>query len=902
MEVENDIKIKEEDKIEVINHTNQKSDLPKTQVREEINTETSPAITEDTSTLTDRVEETPKLVKKHEEDKSQTVNNNIKNSEDISDVIQEDSQEQSNVTEGKKKRKKSLGGLILTDADQKDHEETKRGKSSRTAAALAKSKLSSQSQLNSRQYNRSEKKEQILDDKAPLIEWVLCDSCKKWRSISIKVDLPEIWNCSMNFWSDKYNTCSAPEETEEEAQENALLMKKNQETNLEEDRGDNKIVDKSETTDERRGTKKGHLGKKKNLNDDEDRKRSTIKQEVLSRDVSMNSTQLNSSNSLSGSALTSSENQGGTSVNWVNCDSCKKWRKVPESIDMKNFPIKWYCSLNTWNAAVATCSAPQEQDDEAINTNNSLNERPIRGAGKTSQAGRKKTSTSTTESQSSGLSSAPSNSNLTTLNASNLTTTAAPLGVAIKETNWVCCERKNCKKWRKVPAHIDSSSFPDKWYCEMNTWNPSLSSCSAPEESASEDEGGGGVGNQSTRGPLLAAQGRNNASLSYRRILYGNDGKLKTFYSDKNKQNVGLFSLLLPQPPVSSNISASLKSNIFLTESQRNLQSQYDTFIQDLYEKSGATMSKNLDSEDQPEPYRKIRYWWSTSYDSTCQFPNSISMNPSSSTSLYSSFSSYINSIPASTSLQLEEDERKRQQEFEENQEKLKELERNTVNEPTYLLDSLKRISSTNSVVSNSSSSPSLYLNKYKKKYSKILSEMTLLQRQYNECCLIRSCFLSCDSLSITWKKLLELIEKNHFLNDSLEACRLFMSKESLRLTLKKLEDMSEIEVNTTRDGQLIITRLVPLEQLSNILQDNINKMNKKRQDKFKKREEEDNSSINTDRLVEEKFLKSLILPSYPLKMRKFLKKDELFFDNLAVERLEKENDDNLNEMSDIDQ
>jgi hypothetical protein len=48
------------------------------------------------------------------------------------------------------------------------------------------------------------------------------------------------------------------------------------------------------------------------------------------------------------------------------------------------------------------------------------------------------------------------------------------------ESEWVGCDR--CKKWRKLPPTISEKSLSDKWYCEMNTWNPQYASCVAPQE------------------------------------------------------------------------------------------------------------------------------------------------------------------------------------------------------------------------------------------------------------------------------------------------------------------------------------------------------------------------------------------------------------------------------------
>jgi len=44
-------------------------------------------------------------------------------------------------------------------------------------------------------------------------------------------------------------------------------------------------------------------------------------------------------------------------VNWVQCNKCNKWRKVPLSVDVDALPEEWYCSLNTWAPTLARCTA-----------------------------------------------------------------------------------------------------------------------------------------------------------------------------------------------------------------------------------------------------------------------------------------------------------------------------------------------------------------------------------------------------------------------------------------------------------------------------------------------------------------------------------------------------------------
>ena len=55
-------------------------------------------------------------------------------------------------------------------------------------------------------------------------------------------------------------------------------------------------------------------------------------------------------------------------VQWVQCELCNKWRKAPASVDTSRLPDQWHCSLNTWDAAHASCEAAEEvqQDEETI--------------------------------------------------------------------------------------------------------------------------------------------------------------------------------------------------------------------------------------------------------------------------------------------------------------------------------------------------------------------------------------------------------------------------------------------------------------------------------------------------------------------------------------------------------
>ncbi len=50
-------------------------------------------------------------------------------------------------------------------------------------------------------------------------------------------------------------------------------------------------------------------------------------------------------------------------VEWVQCDKCEKWRKLPPHISADELPDIWNCSMNTWNPCAASCDAAEDKAD-----------------------------------------------------------------------------------------------------------------------------------------------------------------------------------------------------------------------------------------------------------------------------------------------------------------------------------------------------------------------------------------------------------------------------------------------------------------------------------------------------------------------------------------------------------
>lgn len=462
-------------------------------------------------------------------------------------------------------------------------------------------------------------------------QWVCCDGCGKWRKLPLHVnldELPEQWFCSMNIWDTVQNHCDYPEpdnetktvavskksnrdrsdsqhreaddDDDDDASDNDshvsdntssksysvkrnLTTETNEETaaassyHLDGERGgrshkrtgggnrwSNQKVKKAITIhrSEKHGNN-GNLTVAEDVNDFDNEAETAAAAAVEEYERTGQPSSLsnkrrvgNASGARSGQQSSQrNQQQGGfasavaATVNWVQCNKCKKWRKVPPSINMNDLSDVWFCIQNTWAPAYAKCNAREESDKS---TDSAPSAPPAAAAFNTS---------------------APPTASFSVPNA--------PVPGAKKVTQWVQCERKNCKKWRKLPGHVDMSALPEKWYCEMNKWDTDRASCDGPEESDSETEQGKGSSSAagSSRNQLILANSKGPGTLSYRRIIFGTDGKIRPVFSEKNKNSYGLFS-----------------------HTEVNRESSRS---------SGGNASKD---EDYVEPIRRISYWWSDCY------------------------------------------------------------------------------------------------------------------------------------------------------------------------------------------------------------------------------------------------------------------------------------------------
>lgn len=50
-------------------------------------------------------------------------------------------------------------------------------------------------------------------------------------------------------------------------------------------------------------------------------------------------------------------------LEWVMCEKCSKWRRLPPHISADSLPDVWYCTMNTWDQRSATCEAEEDKAD-----------------------------------------------------------------------------------------------------------------------------------------------------------------------------------------------------------------------------------------------------------------------------------------------------------------------------------------------------------------------------------------------------------------------------------------------------------------------------------------------------------------------------------------------------------
>lgn len=161
---------------------------------------------------------------------------------------------------------------------------------------------------------------------------------------------------------------------------------------------------------------------------------------------------------------------GGSNATWVECDKCKKWRRLRGVVDAKKLPSKWYCHMNKGDPERAKCSAPEEEYETPATPESMQDMRTrkhLRLWVRRLQCNEAYESRLPT---------------MTTRGKKRSATTSAK-----EPYEWVRCCNPSCGKWRALLRFMDASTVMEQckngeWYCVLNTWDEKAASCAAPQE------------------------------------------------------------------------------------------------------------------------------------------------------------------------------------------------------------------------------------------------------------------------------------------------------------------------------------------------------------------------------------------------------------------------------------
>jgi len=242
--------------------------------------------------------------------------------------------------------------------------------------------------------------------------WVQCDRCQKWRHLPAHVnleDLPEHWFCELNTYDEKRNDCEAPEQTPKEvAKEKKRAKKLAAKLQLIEQQQVDAEVDTPPDT-KKAGKRPSKSASEEESEFDTGKQNIASPQTIEELDHASTDSKDKSARSASPknagddatpttavdvvkkpkrgrpsnkelmerrAAAAKEENSDKTSETkqeWVQCEKCEKWRRLPPRISASDLPDVWYCSMNTWDINLATCTAVEDKHEASTKEKERVN-------------------------------------------------------------------------------------------------------------------------------------------------------------------------------------------------------------------------------------------------------------------------------------------------------------------------------------------------------------------------------------------------------------------------------------------------------------------------------------------------------------------------------------------------
>ena len=239
-------------------------------------------------------------------------------------------------------------------------------------------------------------------------EWVCCDKCKKWRILPITVQaktLPDQWYCEMNVYDPKRSTCEAAEQTLKQiAKERKRAKKRARQQKLLEEK--EQLVTQSSSNQDKAppntdqasksAPKQGEItttpkkGKRSSPSDEairsprpdgsekpEKKKKGKKSKSLQTKEVAAEPVAAEPeppvepkkkkrgrpARERTPEEIRAQEQAEADNVEWVQCEKCDKWRKLPPHISADELPDVWYCTMNYWYPSSASCDAPEDKAD-----------------------------------------------------------------------------------------------------------------------------------------------------------------------------------------------------------------------------------------------------------------------------------------------------------------------------------------------------------------------------------------------------------------------------------------------------------------------------------------------------------------------------------------------------------
>eukprot|EP00549_Striatella_unipunctata_P022103 CAMPEP_0118689484 /NCGR_PEP_ID=MMETSP0800-20121206/9518_1 /TAXON_ID=210618 ORGANISM="Striatella unipunctata, Strain CCMP2910" /NCGR_SAMPLE_ID=MMETSP0800 /ASSEMBLY_ACC=CAM_ASM_000638 /LENGTH=1395 /DNA_ID=CAMNT_0006586893 /DNA_START=212 /DNA_END=4399 /DNA_ORIENTATION=- len=254
-------------------------------------------------------------------------------------------------------------------------------------------------------------------------KWVQCEKCEKWRVIPASIDdsdLPDQWFCEMNIYDPKRNFCEAPEQTEERCKKKGKAKRARQKrlreqqalgrpsreslrqgresvtqdsTSASFEDDDSQSVSRSIDNPKRLNSAYPQVKKGNTKSHRTDTEIDDVGHGNCVEPQENNTPEVNRSDDIVPDSVVpplkvrpgrrpgrppranrdidrnvdkGEAKKQGASQEWVQCEKCSKWRRLPADVSADDLPDVWYCTMNTWDPNTANCEA--EEDKEEVHT------------------------------------------------------------------------------------------------------------------------------------------------------------------------------------------------------------------------------------------------------------------------------------------------------------------------------------------------------------------------------------------------------------------------------------------------------------------------------------------------------------------------------------------------------